>query len=180
MNIYIRIIILILIILSKPFLVMASERLVYRCKLSNGSVGYYDLPCEYLTSNNAILGEKLVVEEKALLFTFYSKKNRSYNNGDHIYTSHNRLQDLQIFPIITKEVANKYTDINNIETKDLIKDKLSIKRCNKATDQIAIIEDLLKNQYINQNRNYEQALARAKRSLARYQKIKKKYCIELG
>jgi hypothetical protein len=164
--------------LYEPCLAEVSERLVYRCKLSNGSVGYYDRSCEYLVNNNAMLGEKILIEEKVFLFTFNSIKNRSFNNSNNIYISHNKLQDPKIFSITTKDIINKNSDTNDDETKKLIRDKLSIKRCKNAIAKISTIEELLKNQYINQNNNYEQVLAKVKRSLARYQKIKKKYCIE--
>lgn len=164
--------------LYESCLAKVSERLVYRCKLSNGSVGYYDRSCEYLVNNESMLGKKILIEEKVFLFTFNSTKDRSFNNSNNIYISYNKFQDPKIFSITTKDIINKHFDADNDETKKLIRDKLSIKRCKNAVAKITTIEELLRNQYINQNNNYEQVLAKAKRSLARYQKIKKKYCIE--
>lgn len=140
---------IIIFILATRYLYAEPTKVAYRCKMINGAIGYYDRPCEYMESHgDGIFFGQKIAEETIFMFKSYNSNKNLVNNNIYNFTTNQR---------------------PNI---------LATKRCNNAREKILVIQDLLNNQYINNNNNIEPILAKAKRSLARYKIIKNKYCVE--
>ena len=95
---------------------------------------------------------------------------KSYNNNKNLVNNN-------IYNFTTNQQP-KILATTNKKLQPLTINQLATKRCNNAREKILVIQDLLNNQYINNNNNIEPILAKAKRSLARYKIIKNKYCVE--
>lgn len=140
---------IIIFILATRYLYAEPTKVAYRCKMINGAIGYYDRPCEYMESHgDGIFFGQKIAEETIFMFKSYNSNKNLVNNNIYNFTT------------------NQQPNI------------LATKRCNNAREKILVIQDLLNNQYINNNNNIEPILAKAKRSLARYKIIKNKYCVE--
>ncbi len=155
---------IIIFILATRYLYAEPTKVAYRCKMINGAIGYYDRPCEYMESHGdgIFFGQK-IAEETIFMFKSYNGNKNLVNNNIYNFTTN---QQPNILATTNKKLQ------------PLTINQLATKRCNNAREKILVIQDLLNNQYINNNNNIEPILAKAKRSLARYKIIKNKYCVE--
>ena len=124
--------------------------------MTDGTIGYYDRPCKYIVNSKFNNTNKLeLITEKVLIL-------KIINSFKH-KTNHKFLTNYQIYDL-NKNLSNS----------------LSNKRCQNALTKIPLITELLEKHQalsiINQNQNNQEIISKLKRSLARYNKIKKQSC----
>lgn len=145
-----KIIFIIMIYVLYPNLLWAeSATFAYRCKMDNGAVGYYDHPCDYMSDFHNGIFRGRKSIEEAI---FVFKTYGKTKKGNNIYA---------------------YKINNKPSGKKLTTKQLADRRCKNAITKIPVVEKLLKDQ------NNKQILVKIKRSLARYNAIKNKYCEKL-
>lgn len=144
---------------------------VYYCKITDGTIGYYDRPCKYILNHknnklNENLNEKSSSPKKLYLITekLLTLKAIKYSTKSNI---HDSTKNYNIYNNDTEQlnpINKKHVDLNT-------------KRCANALNKIPLINELLeKHQTLSQNSNNNEIIKKLKRSLTRYKKIKIKYC----
>lgn len=130
---------------------LEKSTIVYYCKFTDLTIGYYDLPCKYIVNSKSNHTNKLeLITEKLLILKTNHKILTNYKTYDLNKNLSNSLSN--------KRCQNALTKIPLI-TELLEKHQaLSIK---------------------NQNQNNQEIIVKLKRSLARYTKIKKQSCENL-
>lgn len=132
---------------------------VYYCQMTDGTVGYYDLPCQNIVDSkkniyNAaqILPRSIIEEQKIIL-----KPIKSINNGHSIH--------------------NIFVDYKKMNSTAIPYENLANKRCINSLKKIKLIEELLeKHQALSVGQTNKEIITKLNRSLIRYNKIKKQYC----
>lgn len=156
---------------------------VYYCKITDGTMGYYDRPCQYVIdskinninnskhlnnlqqANNSKSNPQLqLITEKLLAFKMLERTNNLSRSSNSIQ------QELTVNHKIYDKILNKHS--NNEQVKNL-----STKRCQNALNKIPLITELLeKHQALTVKQNNKAIIVKLKRSLTRYNRIKKLYC----
>lgn len=121
---------------------------VYYCKLTDGTIGYYDRPCKYIVNSKFNNTNKLeLITEKVLILKTNHKFLANYKIYDPYQDPSNKLPN--------KRCQNALTKIPLI---------------------IELLEKHQTLSISSKNQNNQEIIRKLKRSLARYNKIKQQSC----